>query len=796
MTINYLFSSKAKTLKWLKLNSQLSIPSTTLVYAKDWCKNPDLVIDQIIQKYPNKLLAVRSSSSMEDNVSNSAAGAYSSVLDVPSSPEKIKNAINKVFNSYGMSSLPDTEELFVQPMVKNIVVSGVILTRVLADGAPYYIINYDDESGRTDTITGGIGVNKTVSVYRNVTSECFDSERLSRFVEFARRIEKICRNDALDIEFGMDKKGILYLFQVRPICSTKNWKKNTDELIKKRISYVVNFLNTCFKCKPMLYGEKNILSVMSDWNPAEILGVTPHPLAASLYRSLITRKVWRQARAFMGYRNMPAEELMTLIAGRPYIDVRTSFNSFLPEGLHSQIAEKLVNAWLKRLENKPELHDKVEFEIAVTAMDFCFNSYFNKRYPDLLSQQEVLEFKQHLCLLTSRCLDLSVSGSIAQAERSIAKLYQKQQKRHLPGESYLCHIVHYLEECQTLGTLPFSILARHAFIAENFLKTAIDRGVLDSKRVAKFKRSITTISSSISSDFALVMKGEEDKSLFLSKYGHLRPMTYDILSPCYSNRGALFDNINELPTLNPVVKFTLSKKETHDLNLLLHEAGLGKYSSICLFEYIRRAIAGREYSKFIFTRNISDILEMVTLWGESFGFNREDLAYLTIDTITAWNNISLLCDAKEYFQRKIEEGRELYSLGKNMQLGYIVRSPADIFIIPQHRSAPNFIGSGYTEAPFVFLNAHSSCEDLQPLYKAIICIENADPGYDWIFTRGIQGLVTKFGGANSHMAIRCAEYGLPAAIGVGDKLFSECITASKGVLNIDNRTLKAYQNAH
>ena len=47
-------------------------------------------------------------------------------------------------------------------------------------------------------------------------------------------------------------------------------------------------------------------------------------------------------------------------------------------------------------------------------------------------------------------------------------------------------------------------------------------------------------------------------------------------------------------------------------------------------------------------------------------------------------------------------------------------------------------------------------------------IPSADPGYDWLLARGIAGLVTMFGGANSHMAVRAAECSLPAAIGVGE----------------------------
>jgi phosphoenolpyruvate-protein kinase (PTS system EI component) len=64
-----------------------------------------------------------------------------------------------------------------------------------------------------------------------------------------------------------------------------------------------------------------------------------------------------------------------------------------------------------------------------------------------------------------------------------------------------------------------------------------------------------------------------------------------------------------------------------------------------------------------------------------------------------------------------------------------------------------------------------------------VCVENADPGFDWIFAKGIRGLVTKFGGANSHMAIRCAELGVPAAIGCGEQAFRRLLDAGLIELN-------------
>ena len=72
----------------------------------------------------------------------------------------------------------------------------------------------------------------------------------------------------------------------------------------------------------------------------------------------------------------------------------------------------------------------------------------------------------------------------------------------------------------------------------------------------------------------------------------------------------------------------------------------------------------------------------------------------------------------------------------------------------------------------------------------IVCIENADPGFDFIFTKKIIGLITKFGGANSHMAIRCAEFGIPAAIGVGEEIYNSL--KNKKYITLDCLNKKIY----
>ena len=69
----------------------------------------------------------------------------------------------------------------------------------------------------------------------------------------------------------------------------------------------------------------------------------------------------------------------------------------------------------------------------------------------------------------------------------------------------------------------------------------------------------------------------------------------------------------------------------------------------------------------------------------------------------------------------------------------------------------------------------------------ILFVPSADPGFDWIFTRGIAGFVTQFGGANSHMAIRAGELGIPAVIGAGEALFQRWRTARKLCLDCTNQ---------
>ena len=54
---------------------------------------------------------------------------------------------------------------------------------------------------------------------------------------------------------------------------------------------------------------------------------------------------------------------MVNFGGLPYIDVRVSFNSFIPAQLEEEISGKLADYYIEQLIKNPQKHDKAEFEI-------------------------------------------------------------------------------------------------------------------------------------------------------------------------------------------------------------------------------------------------------------------------------------------------------------------------------------------------------------------------------------------------------------------------------------------------
>jgi phosphohistidine swiveling domain-containing protein len=734
------FGTKSDTLAALQpLVKKAAVPKLISFTVAEWSALPVEITQEINERFGGGQVVFRSSAVNEDGEQHSQAGAFASCLDVDSSqPRAVWSAVEEVIGS--MDDCPENQVL-VMTMVTDVTLSGVIMTHELDTGAPYYVLNYDDETGKTDTITGGSVVNKTVLVHRDYVTDHVDSPRVAELLELTRELESLCdRGTPLDIEFAKTRDGQLHLLQVRRITVQENWNRRISRHVGEVLFQAGEFFTRHAQPHAGLAGARTILGQMPDWNPAEIIGTRPRPLAVSLYRHLITDSIWQEARAEMGYQPVPHTPLMLTLGGQPYIDVRASFNSFLPAGLPIKTRERLVDAWLDRLEANPKLHDKVEFEVAQTVLDFNFDEDFQNRYDDVLEPDEYLDYRNQLSKLTATNLSLVPGASLPVALEKIHQLEALQTQRRPLND--LAHLPVLLEECRALGTRPFSVIARHAFMAEAILRSAVTRDALSGKRLVAFKRTLRTVTADFTGDFAEALTQPRRRPEFLAKYGHLRPGTYDITSPRYDQRDDLFAATAQPEPATSDAIFPLTREEAQLFQELFSEAGMPDVEPGQFIEYARQAIT-----------------------------------HLTVQDLLNHLVSPVLNDPELYFEDLVEQRRREQENVDGIRLGYLIRDPGDFYVVPLHRSAPNFVGNRHVEGEPLRLGNQSRGHS--QLSGRIICIENADPGFDWIFTRNIAGLVSKFGGANSHMTIRCAELGLPAAIGVGEQTFERIAAANR-----------------
>ncbi|WP_017906242.1 PEP-utilizing enzyme [Pseudomonas asplenii] len=784
------FGTKSETLKRLQpllRNSQI-LPLHYFTVA-DWQRDPTGALAPIDRMEHGGSVIVRSSAKNEDGAASSMAGAFTSRLNVSTTMTgELSAAVEQVIASFA-GHQTDGNQVLIQPMLKDLQMSGVVMTYDLEHGAPYYVLNYDDESGLTDTITGGIGIQKTVLVYRDTDRELVRSSRIQAVLDACRELEALCGQVPLDIEFAVDRNHQVYVLQVRRITLSNTWHPVIERRVARQLQHVRSFLTQRLAPQNGLYGTSTVLGVMPDWNPAEIIGTTARPLAASLYRLLVTDSTWREARSLMGYYSPKRHVLMVTLGHHPYIDVRCSFNSFLPAGLAPALCEKLVNAWLARLHANPEWHDKVEFEIVPTCLDFTFDSDFAARYGEVLTRDEYAVYRHSLGELTYNAITSQGPGSLSQALAEIRARESQQLSRTGQQSATVENINSLLHDCREHGTLQFAVLARHCFIAEALLRSANRRGALSAERLQAWKQSIATVTTELTSDYAAVCNQAAPRPQFLEKFGHLRPGTYEITSLRYDERDDLFasDPVQQFDASAQTETFQLQPHERRALQQLLDEQGW-PISTEQLLSYASQAIQAREYAKLVFTRDLSDALQLLVSWGGEVGLAREDLSFLKIDDMLETLSVPLMDDLDRVLLERATQARNSYEQGISLKLGHLIGGIDDVFVVPLHRSLPNFITQKAIEAPGIQLRQDSPASI--SLQGRIICIENADPGYDWVFTRGIAGLVTQYGGANSHMAIRCAEFSIPAAIGCGEQLFNRLVRSTRIALDCRDKTLR------
>ena len=784
----FVFGTKAETLDRLRplLRGARILPQVRFSVA-EWDQDPARVVTRLAAELAPGPLVVRSAARSEDAFEGSRAGEFLSVLGIDGQdPLALRAAIGAVRESYRARGAEDPRnQVLVQPALADVRAAGVLLTRQPGDGAPYYVLELE-RAARTDGVTAGrAAAIVSQAVPRDTPLAQVPQPHLRRLLAAAREVEELVGHDRLDLEValaGPDEE--VTVLQVRPLAARPRGREGfelADEDLFQEVALAEAQVARLLAPRPGLAGSRNLLGNMPDWNPAEIVGVAPRALAFSLYRAAVTDRVWAEARRALGYADATCAPLVVGIAGRPYVQVQASFTSLLPAGLPPEVADRLVDAALRALEEEPELHDKVEFELIPTCRDLAWDRYRERLVPRGARPDDLEVAGAAHAALTSRL----VREQAATLAGELARLrglegWQARLRGWTPRDPWdrldLARAM--LERLRPLGTRPFAVLARHAFVALALLRSLGLRGALRPEWLGEWLATLPSLAGEVGTRLAAATD-EGGRAALLDWAGHLRPGTYDLLSPTYRDAPALY--LGGAGAARPTTQAQEERRRGLEAELLargpelaalLAEAGLSVAPQELLV-FAAAAIPAREQAKFEFTRGLSWMLDQLAAFGQEVGLTREELADLPLREL-----LDVAVQGPHAVQ--VEEWRRIAGLNaKRLQLTRAIRlpdliaSPEAVRVVTTRQARPNFVGRACLTAPPLLLESGAPPAGSQgsPLLGKLVLVRSADPGFDWIFSHAPAGLITEHGGVASHMAIRAAELGLPAAIGCGRLLF-------------------------
>lgn len=749
-------------LRALELLRSLKSPSfTTLPFLaisiEEWASTSEDLIQAILAADLGPIVVVRSCAAMEDAVAREPPGFFDSVLDVKTNGADLRWAIEKVIASYARR--PASQGLRHKVIIqRQLVMPGLCgVCRVGGAEADYIDIDCDNTLGRTDAVTAG------VKARRVVLSPCVELLP-APWLQIRRCAEELREYFPVPffIEFALNPAGIPTVFQVRPDRRLQPPPEAGSPPSCEELEATAAIIET-----------SGPLSVMADWNPAEMLGLRPMPLDISLYDELVMRGAWADGRKSIGWRTPSDRNLMAVVAGRPYVRVALSLQSLLPQDLPPRLAERLVRDRLAVLSADRQLHDKVEFRLMWSAFAFSQEEVDRDLRGRGISPEEVQQLFAALRAVTRQSLE--AAPRLLEADRSgVAHL--QAQRRILAGSAARASptkagraIRAAMTVCRTYGTVPFSRQARLAFTFRYIVNHLVEGGSVRADAVARWQSRLNTVARQLSRDLARVHNGKLTDKVFLGRYGHLRPSTYNLESLRYDERAL---PVGERPEANPGPPLAPGRSER--LAEILAELGTTCTQSQ-FWTAAAGAYKGREELKFGFTALLSDMLRMLAEIAAAAGLERRDLRYVPItdllammDQANSWRDFGRLVTTWPAVQAP---------LWPRVRLPDVIFDSRDLHVISEPDIRPTFVGDqAVSGAPCPVYGDTSAGPS--SLSGTIVAIETPDPGYDWVFAHRLGGLITAYGGEFSHMGLRCAEFGIPAALGCGPSHFASAVKAA------------------
>ncbi|SFM96689.1 PEP-utilizing enzyme [Dokdonella immobilis] len=704
-------SSVLDTLGPLLRNAR--IPQGATVSHKEWISSPENFLERIFALGIEGSLAVRSDRSDEDEHPTNA-GRYLTLLDVFPAATPLLAAIERVFASY--DSVRPEDRVFVQAQVSAIR-HAMVASTTGAFGSEYDSVSIA-AGAAPDSITRGDAPADTWHFSAEAESVRLPRP-IARVASLLRELRTLVVDGPFEIEI-VDDGSELWLLQLRPLPG-----RVCVPVRKVAFDRAVAQVEQARNQGAVLFG------MMPDWNTAELLGAHPRPMALSLFESLIGDSVWWRGRADLGYAPPYCNQLVRPVAGRPYVDVRASFESLCPADATKRQRAFLVQAWLEHLQSHPHLHDRVEFDVVQAGFEFDMDA----------------RMKAVGCSKISNSL-ISSLGKIT--IRSLAREQMESEVKALCTQISMprCKSLPLLDRWNLLRecvAIPFSRMARRDFLARSLWESLVRIGVIEPGRYLH-----------------MLSDAPERPGLLESNASRAaRPGQFDIRSSGLERFSAL---PADTPCRNP---FVLSPGESSDLSRLLREHRL-PWSPQQLVALSRMAARGREFGKWVLASILGDLLAEIRALGAARHLDAELLSWLRWPAVV---------DGLEGDPNRLREAsvlaRQEYQRDSKLKMPLLFAHPAELEFVRIPSTNGHYLGRGKAAGPLVCLTAESHKGALPS--NAIVAIRSADPGYEWIFEHQPAALITAFGGPHSHMALRCADAGCGAILGIGPERFERLV---------------------
>lgn len=714
--------SKIKHLSAVQQDTEIVVPYFIVLSYSRWKKQKSRCLEEVLNAFTGKKVIVRSASEIEDHWNQSNAGKFQSyVIPEPLTDNSINELIASVETVFKKDAQMIDSCLFIQEYETNLQQCGVLFTEHPKFGK-YLTLSYVNEPGDSDLVTGSRSE-------REETILCHIGHlRLlpladQRLVNALLSLKKyLPKYFGYDFEYGIRGEKI-YVFQARALTFS-----SASSYIPDSVSS--NFLNFQMKNLDLELRRNRILSNMADWNPVEILGVRPSVLANSIFEKYISRSNWIKSRKEMGYYSPEQDNLCYEVSGSLYVRIPLSLSSLTPASASSDFRKKLIECYLEFFQLNIVTHDQVEFQFPCS----LFRAQKMKMLEALvkmgLEREETDEYLDCLIRLTERqVLD---SGDFSW-EKFIA----------IKDLDYEC-----LDRNLDLVSLQFCKVARHAFIARKWIEEFVHE---------ERDQILEAISKKARFSFHQILKKQGVTTFRQREYGF-----------------EIFSQSNEISIDNSYSE-ELENGPFEILGKIVKEVEPSQEIQNKLTNFVIESLVGREVGKRILLLSLQRLFDFTIENSDKIKAPRACLEFLKIDELykdfSSFDHQGAVLERK--FHREIE---------KTIFLPDVILKSEDLLC---HRLDSS--RQGYYIGENVISGKITSLDDARNEIgsESIVLLERGEPGLDWLFNTSIAGIITKYGGPNSHVAIQCFEKGKFCILGVGQKKFDDLQKHKGGQITID-----------